>query len=148
MRLILFLSIIILIGCGTRLRIETTNVANASDVLIPSGAVIAFDLSSCPNGWSEYSPARGRTIIGSGEGNLDKNGDALTARSLGETGGDEISQVIAVEENATTDEPSGNVLAVPTAGNIYHSGPADTTMGGGSDGNMPPFVSLLYCKKN
>ena len=30
----------------------------------PRGAVIAFNLSSCPGGWSEYAPARGRFIRG------------------------------------------------------------------------------------
>lgn len=30
----------------------------------PSGGVVPFDLASCPPGWSEYSNARGRALVG------------------------------------------------------------------------------------
>lgn len=31
---------------------------------VPAGAVMAFDLASCPSGWSEYAAARGRFLRG------------------------------------------------------------------------------------
>ncbi|MFH1723855.1 MAG: collagen-like protein [Elusimicrobiota bacterium] len=31
---------------------------------VPSGAVMHFDLSSCPSGWSELTSARGRVVVG------------------------------------------------------------------------------------
>ena len=31
---------------------------------IPSGAVMFFNLSSCPSGWTELTPARGRYLVG------------------------------------------------------------------------------------
>jgi hypothetical protein len=37
---------------------------HASQLAVPSGAVMFFDLTSCPGGWTEYTPARGRTIVG------------------------------------------------------------------------------------
>src|SRR5690606_8848693 len=45
--------------------------AYADGIGVPSGAVMAFDLSDCPSGWSEYTPARGRFIRGidNGAGN-------------------------------------------------------------------------------
>jgi hypothetical protein len=30
----------------------------------PSGAVVFFNLSSCPTGWSEYTAGRGRYVVG------------------------------------------------------------------------------------
>lgn len=34
------------------------------DILMPAGAVVAFNREECPAGWSEYGPARGRFIRG------------------------------------------------------------------------------------
>ncbi len=31
---------------------------------VPTGAVMAFDLTSCPSGWSEYTALRGRFVRG------------------------------------------------------------------------------------
>lgn len=42
---------------------------------VPQGTIAAFALSSCPNGWSEYTPARGRFLRGIDNGaGLDPNG--------------------------------------------------------------------------
>lgn len=45
-----------------------------------SGEVVAFDLTACPDGWSEYTPARGRFIRG-----IDSSGtnDPAGARTVG-----------------------------------------------------------------
>jgi len=42
-------------------RLESTSSAAAS---APAGAVVHFDLPSCPDGWSEYTAARGRVLLG------------------------------------------------------------------------------------
>ncbi|MBX2996860.1 MAG: hypothetical protein KF681_18720, partial [Bdellovibrionaceae bacterium] len=34
--------------------------------LVPSGAVMAFDLASCPTGWTAYASGQNRVIVGSG----------------------------------------------------------------------------------
>jgi hypothetical protein len=31
---------------------------------VPGGAVVFFDLTECPTGWSEFAPARGRVVVG------------------------------------------------------------------------------------
>lgn len=120
-------------GCGT----------------LPSGAVLAFNLSSCPSGWSEYTATRGRTIIGT---NPDTS-NGLSVRTLGVTVGEE-NHTLTVNEmpahrhrNALPNTPGG--------GEPYRTD--GTTNGGGSDpavgGNQPhnvmqPSIALLYCQKN
>lgn len=39
---------------------------------VPPGAVMAFNLTTCPTNWSEYAPAYGRFIRG-----IDKSGTAV-----------------------------------------------------------------------
>ncbi len=55
---------------------------------VPSGAVMAFNLSACPTGWSEYAPAYGRFIRG-----IDKSGtniDPSGQRSPGDVQADDF----------------------------------------------------------
>src|SRR4051794_12752861 len=61
--------------------IECAEKALASSV--PTGAVLAFDLQACPEGWETFVSATGRTIVGVGQA------QGLTDRSLRETGGAE-----------------------------------------------------------
>jgi hypothetical protein len=35
-----------------------------ADAVAPAGAVMFFDLASCPSGWSEYTTGRGRYLVG------------------------------------------------------------------------------------
>lgn len=46
-------------------------VAQLMNMIIPTGAIWAFDLTTCPTGWAEYTPARGRFLRGidNGAGN-------------------------------------------------------------------------------
>jgi hypothetical protein len=37
---------------------------NGVDATAPTGAVMYFDLGSCPAGWSNYEPGRGRYLVG------------------------------------------------------------------------------------
>ena len=39
---------------------------------LPAGAVMAFDLTDCPSGWTEYTPAYGRFLRG-----IDKSGTSI-----------------------------------------------------------------------
>src|SRR3954452_5931281 len=38
--------------------------APGADSIAPAGAVMFFDLAQCPGGWSDYTKARGRYIVG------------------------------------------------------------------------------------
>lgn len=37
---------------------------------IPAKAVMSFNLTSCPTGWTEYTAAAGRTVIGRADGTV------------------------------------------------------------------------------
>ena len=50
---------------------------------IPSGAVMAFDLDACPDGWAPMPELFGRVIVGAGAG------EGLTARNNGDSFGEE-----------------------------------------------------------
>lgn len=57
-----------------------TYVTPAASVAIPTGAVMPFNLTSCPSGWSDYTAASGRYIVGlpSGGTLAGTTGTALT----------------------------------------------------------------------
>ena len=112
--------------------------------LIPSGAVMAFDLTGCPDGWSEYTSARDRTIIGSG-----------SSYTRGATGG-EATHTLTVAEMPShrhsfgansgpwdgVSRPLGWSLQTPSTHYTAYTG------GGAAHNNMQPYIALLYCKKN
>src|ERR1051326_1157397 len=54
-----------------------------NDFVMPTGAVLAFNLGACPTGWTPFTQAAGRAIIGTGIGS------GLTPRALGDSGGEE-----------------------------------------------------------
>jgi hypothetical protein len=133
---------------------STVNVTVSS---MPTGTVIAFDGASCPTGWSAYTQAEGRVIVGvNGAGNTDKDGAPLTNRTLSSTGGRELASVTipAAKTNAGAGIPSdGDVLAVPSgpANRIYKTPDVLDTfahIGDGDNDNMPPFITLKYCRKD
>ena len=70
-------------------------------ILTPGGAVVAFDLSVCPDGWDNFNPAAGRTIVGVGRS------EELTERTLLERGGSETHTLTIAEIPPHTH--SGNI---------------------------------------
>lgn len=81
----------------------------------PSGAVMFFNLSSCPSGWTELTGARGRVIVGlpSGGTLAGTQGTALT--NLGTRA---ITQVPS--HNHTVDPPNTG-LSINNSGNHSHN---------------------------
>jgi hypothetical protein len=49
---------------GTATNADRVDGKHASQLAVPSGAVMFFNRATCPSGWSEYTPARGRTVVG------------------------------------------------------------------------------------
>lgn len=109
---------------------------------VPPGAVMAFNLTGCPDGWGEYTPARGRFIRGidNGAGN-----DPAGTRAPGNVQADELkSHSHSVYRNISGgtlhdvfhfyDEYRGNGSGVGTSA----TGGAET---------RPKNVALLYCEK-
>lgn len=76
---------------------------------VPSGAVMFFNLDACPSGWTEYTAARGRVVVGtplSGT-NASTTGTALT--NLGaRTITDVPSHLHAVDPPSTNSSSAGS----------------------------------------
>jgi microcystin-dependent protein len=95
---------------------------------IPAGAVMAFDLASCPTGWVAFGPAGGRTIIGVNPG----GGNGLSARALGATLGDETSTLTADQLPSHThagSTGSGKAMRYRTVGALGVATAADHVAG-------------------
>lgn len=114
---------------------------------VPSGAVMAFNLASCPAGWSDYSPANGRQIIGS---------DATYSR--GSTGGSASHTLTIAQMPSHTHSLSinaGGESVVKTSvvgGSVAPYQYISYTTGASGTGQaysiMDPYVALKYCRKN
>lgn len=109
---------------------------------IPTGAVMAFNLATCPTGWSEYTPARGRFIRGidNGAGN-----DPDGTRTLGGVQGDDTRAIPDVML-WYGGEWSGGF----SGGGIYYGrGSTQSRPAGWPTGpeTRPKNVALLYCQK-
>ena len=126
----------------------------------PSGAVMAFDMDTCPSGWTAYAAANGRQIIG--VGNSGTAGSVNHTR--GSTGGEEKhTQTIAEMPSHSHISPIGEksnsfYWGNSTMTNQYGTSadedwdnnlPNTSSTGGGQSFNiMDPYITLLYCKKN
>ncbi len=103
---------------------------------VPIGAVMAFNLNSCPDGWTEFTDARGRVVIGA-------NGGTYT---LGSQGGEENTTLDSTKMSYTDTGPGATILpaALGAGGTVFGRStlaPPDPFT------NIPPYVSLLYCEK-
>jgi len=119
---------------------------------VPSGAVWAFDLTSCPAGWSEYTAARGRFLRGidNGAGN-DPDGTRAPGNAqddafqghwhnahTGNGGGGHSDRF----NRAANDNGSTTSTAV--------KGPTNDGVNGTpriSDETRPKNVAVLFCRK-
>ena len=108
---------------------------------VPAGGVMAFNLASCPTGWSLYGAANGRTIIGVGGG-----------YTLGDIGGEETHTLSIAEMPSHT---HGRRYGLSDSGGGYPSGDpwggyrqSEPTGGDQPHNNMQPYIALVYCVKN
>ncbi|MDE2188128.1 MAG: hypothetical protein KGJ35_00160 [Patescibacteria group bacterium] len=131
---------------------------------IPSGAIMAFDLSTCPTGWSTYTAAYGRTIIGSGPATTATIGGRTTtvtsAYANGATGGSE-KHTLSVAElpifTVTTNLPIKIQFGSGGGGpwsDVYGDGQGGMNFtskavgGGQAHSIMQPYIAELYCRKD
>lgn len=129
---------------------------------LPSDAVVAFAKEDgCPVGWSEYQLAAGRFIVGVGRhSEHNRYGNPVATKKVGEKGGeDQVKLKIDHMPSHSHQVPSrGNppepekIFALKAAARGHHIGrhsrPTDTTGGNQPHDNMPPYVALLYCKRD
>lgn len=98
---------------------------NFQTSLIPSGALMPFDRSSCPPGWTDFAALRGRILIGTGT----FTEPSQPPKNTGTT----------TDEYTFTRGQQGG----------WHSRFSDQTKGGAIRvENMPPYVAYRYCRKN
>ncbi|MEX0917250.1 MAG: hypothetical protein WDZ90_01900 [Candidatus Paceibacterota bacterium] len=116
---------------------------------LPSGAVMPFNRSSCPSGWSSFGAGDGRVLIGVG------SADGETY-SLGDTGGEAdvtltVSQIPSHTHSVNIPWAGGNpnLLGYTKGGKINGQDVTSTATGGGqAHENRPPYVAVLYCEKD
>ncbi len=129
---------------------------SSSSGTTPSGAVMAFDLTACPSGWSEYTLAYGRFIRG-----IDKSGGTIDpdgARTVGNIQEDAIRNITGTlllsNPNQTgTGAFTASYANVGDANTWAHRPGVRATFDASNvvptaDENRPKNVALLYCRKN
>nr|VFJ99316.1 MAG: hypothetical protein BECKLFY1418A_GA0070994_10977 [Candidatus Kentron sp. LFY] len=107
----------------------------------PPGTVIAFTANHCPEGWSSYSDADNRFILGSSTSNpLYKTG----GRPDIPTAGNHSHSTEGINDGNW--EPNGHLRESSQNRNHYHG---TDTKGNHNHGgnNVPPFIALKYCKR-
>lgn len=115
---------------------------------IPTGAIMAFDLTTCPTGWTEYTAARGRFLRGidNGAGN-----DPSGTRAPGNVQTDDFK--------SHSHTPNGYFVSGQSGadgdldGSTTVTGYDKSTMTGslsstGGTETRPKNVAVLYCRKN
>lgn len=157
------------------------NCINISDVLtsgdtgslLPSGAVMAFNLDTCPDGWTAYADGKGKVIVGTGY-----NSDGINEKVFvrGEIGG-EYEHAMTISEMPRHDhllpfrfnshftndgngwynvpqtnmpDSEGGYFSGWQYSNQYEGTPIGESGERGDSGRfnvMQPYVALLYCVK-
>ena len=106
----------------------------------PAGAIMAFDLATCPSGWSEYTAARGRFLRG-----IDSTGanDPDGVRSAGSLQADELkSHTHLTGQGGNGSTAAGAQFLRTDVGNTRA-----TSATGGAE-TRPKNVAVLYCRKD
>lgn len=142
-----------LIGWWFYLQDKITEIAGG----VPSGAVMAFDITSCDElpGWVTYTKAQSRFILGAGPKSDDEN---LSKRSPGAEGGSEVlksnlehNHTYSAQYRSFTVIGAGpNDVVVPHGRQFPATGAESLSTGkNGSErpSIMPPFTVLTYCEK-
>ncbi len=131
---------------------------DVNNSIVPGWAVMAFNLPSCPTGWSNYTQANGRTIIGAWNG-ADSN------TSVWDTGWEKSAPAIDVKFQIATNkannetpnpdsylsQATNQIYFKPSgfdAANLLNLAWISVTWAGTAPDNMQPYVSLLYCQKS
>jgi hypothetical protein len=119
----------------------------ALELAVPAGAIMAFNLSVCPAGWTEFSSLAGRVAVGAGKG------AGLAPRLVGDAGGEE-SHTLTIEEmpahaHGYVDRRARNrgpcAIAACSKQASDETRTTAETGSGKAHNNMPPFYVVTYC---
>lgn len=157
-----------LLACITEVNAEVEEIRRLSiRTGLPKNAVLAFDdPNGCPAGWTPYTRADGRVIIGVTTGK-----SPLSQRFYGEEGGAEGVTLNEAEMPAHAhglslslgeglgnsgqdwqlmwyDSTAGKVANLVASNTARDGAPTPLAGDGQPHENMPPFIALFYCKKD
>ena len=127
----------------------TSSIPRVPQILVPPGAVIAFNLASCPSSWTEFTEAQGRVILGVGMGT------GLMDRTLLQSGGFEKhvltpSEIPVHTVEVETWDNDNNTKYATESGNrkdLWRTKETRSRQAQQGHENMPPFVALRFCQK-
>lgn len=148
--------------------------AETGPAMVPAGAVMFYDATSCPSGWSELTGARGRTVVGLPPGGTLKGtlGTALTDRenrahnhsvnpplfTSGSAGSHTHGTGEPSNKGATSVSAGGILIgygeidhthSVNNAGSHKHGvNVPSTTSSNVTTSSVIPYIQLLACKKS
>ena len=122
-----------ILECAQKAMEAAFQAKTAIRIAVPKGAIMAFNLSECPDGWDLFAPLSGRVALGAG------------VRPLGESGGAESHQHgISIGNSARGPRlPPGHRNDVSQFPVSTHSHSASISQ----NHNMPPFHVLTYCER-
>lgn len=110
---------------------------------VPAGAVMFFNLASCPAGWAELTSARGRYIVGLPLGGTLAGTDGTALSDLEDRPTGQHSHTFSVRS-----EGGGAGLGDPTYNNPGAVMATPSTSSAGSvAGTNAPYIQLLACQK-
>lgn len=145
---------------NNRLVVENLNI-NGNLNILPKGSILIWNNLTAPSGWNICDGTngtpdlRGRMLLGMGQGN------GLTARQLGQTGGEEThalstdevpqhshtSAIYGFSDYLKSAMLDGADCANPITGPLGGYKATNPAGSGTPHNNMPPFVSLNYIMK-
>ncbi|MER9964968.1 hypothetical protein NKJ72_29420 [Mesorhizobium sp. M0045] len=141
------------LDCAQKAMEASFQAKTAIRIAVPKGAVMAFNLESCPDGWQLFQPLVGRFALGAGADVTRR----LTDRKFGDSGGEEQHTLTVAESPQQEVEIAG--VANQSSVDRYNAGGRNywvitrgsekfrTNGGGQPHNNMPPFHSLTYCER-
>ena len=127
----------------------------ALQVAVPRGAVMAFNLSACPDGWSDFAELDGRMILGAGPA------EDGSVRIVADRGGTE-AHTLTIDEmpmhnhsnetfdrllqmNRRTVGAGSDSTGAGVEPDVYAAGEILSAGGGLPHNNMPPYFTLKFC---
>ncbi|MFC1609734.1 collagen-like protein [Myxococcota bacterium] len=133
---------------GDGLNLDGTTLSVDSAPLVPSGAVMFFNLATCPSNWTEVTAARGRYLVGLNTGgNLAATVGTALADRANRSAGAHSHQYYrgTVNTGASGYSSFGDFGAGPWP---HGETSTSTNSGGLASGTNAPYVQFLVCQKS